>query len=306
MRSQGFAYAVLAGAIVSGCASAPSTTAVPLTTNAAPTVAPQPAGKPTDPEAEARWQMYRKEEQRMYLLDQQKFGSVSCKLDATSLDGLVKMVHDVIGPAADKVTVKDTLADYSLSYSPTSLLHINDPTLQISPKPGVTLTDQAKFDDGSKKISTAFNSLVSGLDTELSALFSMMESSRQPDYDIVYINETPGGFHVSSIDHKSGAPTTLELDGHTLTTKSGVGTSNSVTSVIQFNALPSGKLLVNEITVDIAQTGSLIHAEAVPTFQKLGDLEFPRHLSVKGTIDALQLSHQDVTMEIDLNDCTVH
>lgn len=295
MRSQGFIYAVLAGIIVSGCASAPAPTQVSKSTVA-----------PADPEAEARWQLFKKQEQRLYLLDQQKFNSVSCKLDVTTLDNLMQMMRNAMAPAADKVSMKDTLDDYSLSFSPVTLLSINDPTLQISLKPGATIPDPAKFDDGMKKINSSFRSLVGGVDTELTAVFSLLEGAKQADYDIVYINETADGFKLSTMDRKSGALVTTELAGRSLTTQVGVGTANSMTSVTEYDAMPSGKLLIKAVTVDMNQAGVVIHVRLVPSFQKLGELEFPRHVSVKGTIDALQTSHQDVTMEIDLSGCALH
>lgn len=295
MRHPGLAAAILGAFLVAGCASSG--------TQQAP--APAPVAPKVDPEAEARWQAMKKQEQRFYMLDQQKFTSISCKVDAQLLDNLMQVMHASLAPLGDKVKVTDTLADYRLTYSSGTGLHMDDPTLQITSKPGITLPDPARFDDGVKKLTTAFASMVSGLDTELAAVFSIMQSSRQGDYDVLYVNETADGFSASMMDKKSGGPLTIALAGHTLTTKGSSGVGASMNAVSEYDPLPSGKLLLREITVDIDQSSTTIHAQSVPTYQRLGDVTFPSHLSVKGSITALQATHQDIDMEMDISGCTV-
>jgi len=283
------------------CACATSTRPAP-----APAVSTAPAAPAIDPEAEKKWQAFLHAGSRYYQLDKQDFTSVTCKVSSPLADNLVQQIRNIMVQLGDSITVTDTLDSYRATYSRSGGLHFDDPTLDIVVKPGAKVADQAKIDDGRAKIRQGFATLIKSLDTQVGLVVETLESAKRGAYDIYYVNETDGGYTLSYKDTRNGAQITGEQSGHQLKLKVTAVSGGVVDYSMDFDSMPDGKLLMRTLTED-AQQQQLMKSHSVMNleYQSVGGITFPQHLSTHASIDQFQTSHQDVTMEIGLQNCTL-
>lgn len=295
MRLQRLSYAGLLFTIVlMGCAPAPSK----------PVVAVKAA--PVDPEAQKRQAEYDKVSDRYYQIDQQQFKRISCTIDAPALDSMVQGIRSYLTRLlGDKVEITDTLADYKLTYTPDTGLHIDDPTVDLIVKPGTQMADPAKVSDGREKLVTGFKAMAAGMDSEINNVLHILESDKHEDFDILYVNETQDGYNVSYMDRKSKTQVTVSATADAATVKASTPDGGQVITLMHFSKMADGKLLMSDLTEDVNSAMGKTHSVMNVGYQVLGGVTFPATMDIKADMEMLQMSHQQISMDASMKSCSI-
>lgn len=268
----------------------------------AATTSPAPA---VDPEAQARREQYDKDFGRFYYLEEQGFKEVSCRIVSPTADKMLQSARGMLAPVADKIAVKDTLADYGLTYGVDSGLRIEDPNADIVIKPGTKSADPARTEQGRAQFQNGFKTMILGIDSEIRSVFGIITKSDRNDLDVLYVTDTPDGFDTGYADKKSNAQGSFSLAADTGTMKMSLPTGGSVTAVEHFAPTVGQKLLLQDMEEDLEQSGTKVNTNLAVAYQNLGPVRFPKKISIKSSLDTLQTAHMDVAFDILLTDCNL-
>lgn len=282
---------VVASVILAGCV--PSKPAAPVP-------------PPVDSETLKKQADFAKTEAFYYDLQQQNFQEISCSIDVSLVDTLVQQMRAYLERVSnDKVSISDTLASYRLIYDKVSGLHIDDPTMDLTIKPGTKPADPDKVKLGKKKMEDGFKALIATSDAAILTIVHFEESSKPEDFDILYVNMTTDGYQMSFKSKKTGVQETSSLAGGIYEGKYSFPDGGQSTRTVHSKKLEDGKLL----SVDAVDDGSGVMGKSSTTttiaYQTLGAIYFPAKVETQARVDAFQTSHQSITIDYIFNKCAV-
>lgn len=268
--------------------------------------ASKPAVAPVDPEVERKQQLFHHMTDHYYAVDKQDFKQISCQVRVPILDQMVGQVRGYLTTVSNDISVTDTLSGYRMTYTPNGGLQVSDPTVDIVIKPTAKLADPAKVQDGRAKLKAGIQAIIAGTDQQIHGILQILESDKKDDFDILYINETPDGYSMGYQTKTAPiAQVVSELKGNVLTMKTTAGAGVTSDSTMHFDAMPDGRLLMRSDEEHVNQPMMQSVATIKVEYQVVGGVTFPARLLTQLSMDALQSTHQDVTAEIDLHDCSI-
>lgn len=272
---------------------------------AKPLVSLTAAPPPADAETLKKQADFTKTEAFYYDITQQNFQEITCNIDVSIADNLVQQMRTYLERMSDdKATLSDTLASYRLTYKKAGGLHIDDPTLDLTMKPGTKPVDPAKVELGKNKLQEGFKALIAGSDASIGLIMHFEEPSTPSDYDIIYVNLTPDGYEMSFKSKKSGIQETSSLAGTTYDGKYFSPDGSQSTRIAHSRKLEDGKLLLTDVSD--AGSGVMGKSSAVTavTYQTIGAIYFPAKVEIQASVDSIQ-THQSVTTDFTFSDCAI-
>jgi hypothetical protein len=243
----------------------------------------------------ADWDEYRTFLNGYYLLDNQKFESVSC----TVVNPVIQPTLDQLKPLEKNVKITESFNQFRLSYTRNGTPQLKFPKFDIEIISKEGMASPEKAEEGIKMIRDGVEHIISGSGQMISGLFDEYMLPKQSTLKNFKFHQENNESYVSY--EKSGSQVSNRYSGQGRETTQH-GSNLEAQSQDQFSKLGS-TLALTSSAFTITQGQVKIKGTLKVEYQTLGASNFPSHISGTTSIDGPNF-HQQGVVDVFFKDCT--
>lgn len=240
---------------------------------------------------------------QFYSLDKQHFDRITCKIESDLLSNSVNQFKAQMVPLKDSLEIVENMVDFSLVYSASSGLHINEPSFEIIIKSEERVADIAKLKQGIEMVKTGFKYQVVGVKTQLEGLFEGFVSYKKEDYEIKEFGKTDD---ILTMKYKKKGDSVTETFTNNQREVQMIGKDDEeVHSIENYEEIDNNKLVLRNAKVTFKNKTSKIYTDLSITYKNIGSVLFPNTITSK-TVLELQFTRQEGQSKLTLKECMIY
>jgi len=245
------------------------------------------------------WDEYLKLRSQYYNLDEQDFNTITCSVDLDLLNKMLAALDQQLSPLKDNLSIVKDMDNFTLVYSKANGLKLNRPTLDIIITSDEGLADPERAKKGINMIKMGFDTMLSGIEMELSGIFDEYVTPSKEDFDDFVLTPGEGEYAVSY--SQKGSSTSMTIKG--ATTEITIVDANSKSHIIAaYEKSDDGKLILNKADSTVKQPVGDLTSTLLLIYQKVGSVTFPKSIT-SSVVQVMQGVRQEGQTTVTLTDC---
>jgi hypothetical protein len=236
-----------------------------------------------------------------YLLDEQKFSVIVCRLHAPTIDFSLASLRKQFKTLPGGLTVTANIQDFSLSYDRSKGLSFVRPSFEISSAAPGEVPDRAEIDDGIAQMRAGLDGQVSGIIAIVDGVFDNYRLS--PDKAIRKFTRTKDGADVVSEQKGSVWHEVYSAKGRSadFTSQDAAGAMTGAEQAVYTET--DGKKILAGSVARIKEEAGAVSTKIEIKYGKAGDIAFPASIESTTVMNA-EGAPQMATIPILFEDCT--
>jgi hypothetical protein len=237
-----------------------------------------------------------------YRLDQQEFRSISCNIDSPTLNNSLSQFRTMLSPLRDKIDIKDNLTTFSLTYTKSGGLKINNPSFDVRIISEEGMTDPAKARRGIEMVNNGFKQIIEGIVMQLEGIFEGFRPLKQTDCKIEEMTHNNSVYTVKY--EKDNSVFTEIFSKNQRKIKQASKTDGETFAVENYDKLFNDKQVLTSAHVTMDQPIMTMEMDVSISYEDIKGVLFPTHI-VTHSKQSMQTFLQEGQIDIYLRNCTL-
>ena len=237
-----------------------------------------------------------------YLLDDQPFSKIECKIRVPSIDQFLATVKQQFEAIPGKVVIEENVKDFSLIYTKGQGVSFKKPTFNIKALEQEKVQNQENFSQGVQKMELGLKDQIDGVGQVLLGLFDEYTISNKKKIQEFSRNETGVEVTTEGINEK-----VISREKYSGSSRTSEFTSSTMTGVEQSKFEKIDNYLVlseSNVQLQLKQSGEIINMIMQIGYDKLNKIVFPKNITSK-TVIQVNVLKQETAIDVFLDSCTV-